>query len=295
VVLGLSDFHLSVVLALSAALVFSVGAHLTRFGLRTINAQSGAFISIASATALYWTAAPWQLQAAMFASTAFGWFVLAGLFRPAFSSMFAMIGTSILGPTISTTLSGTAPFFGLLAGVLILGETLSLMGVFGTFAIVAGIMLLARRGTNQATHWPMWALMLPVLAAVIRAGASVVTKIGLEDVPSPYFAGLVAYNASLMIAIANLVRRRVNIVSLATNPASLWFVLTGIAFGSAIFMVNAALQHGDVSVVMPLVSLEGVFVLVLGITVFREQTITWRISIAVLLVVLGAAAITARG
>lgn len=292
----MSDFQLSVVLALTAAFVFAIGAHFTRFGLRTINAQSGAFISISAATVLYWLAAPWQLAAAMFSSTAVWWFILAGLFRPAFSSTFAMAGTSILGPTISTTLSGTAPFFGLLAGVFLLEETFSLQGAVGTAAMVAGIMLLARRGNeSQGINWPLWALILPVMAAVIRVGASLVTKIGLEEIPSPYFAGLVAYNASLMIAVANLVRRRVSVTTLFANPDSRWFMLSGIAFGSAIYIVNVALKLGPLSVVAPLVSLEGVFVLILGITVFREQALTWRIAFAVLLVALGAAAISARG
>ncbi|NKC11808.1 MAG: EamA family transporter [Gammaproteobacteria bacterium] len=258
-------------------------------------------ISIAAATALYWAAAPWQLDMDTLIhhylpSSAIWLFALVGLFRPALSSTFAMAGTAILGPTISTTLSATAPLFGLLFGVMLLGEAFTLPVTLGTVTIVAGVMLLAKRGGHDITgHWPLWALVLPVLAAVIRVCAHLVTKVGMEEIASPYFAGLVAYNVSLLVAAANLARRRVNpITLLAANSASWWFALTGILFGIAIFTVNTALQYGPLSVVAPLVSLEAIFVLFLGVTVFRERKIDARVTLAVLLVVVGAVAISAR-
>ena len=55
----MTDFQLAVALSLSAAFIFAVGAQLTRFGLRTIDPQSGALVSIAAATVLYWCVAPW--------------------------------------------------------------------------------------------------------------------------------------------------------------------------------------------------------------------------------------------
>ena len=104
----MTDFQLAVALSLSAA--FAVGAQLTRYGLRTVDPQSGALVSIAAATVLYWCVAPWQLSVAMFASSAVWLFVLVGMFRPAVSSTCAMIGTAILGPTVSTTLEYRAIF-----------------------------------------------------------------------------------------------------------------------------------------------------------------------------------------
>ena len=100
----LTDFHFAVVLSLSAAFIFAVGAQLSRLGLRSVDPQSGAMVSILAATALYWLAAPWQLEVRYFASSAVWLFALVGVFRPALSSTFAMAGTAILGPTVSTTL-----------------------------------------------------------------------------------------------------------------------------------------------------------------------------------------------
>jgi drug/metabolite transporter, DME family len=291
----LTDFQFAVVLSLVAAFVFAVGAQLTRLGLRTIDPQSGAMLSIASATVLYWLAAPWQLEAHFWTSNAVWLFVLVGLFRPAISSTFAMAGTSILGPTISTTLSGTAPLFGLAFGVLLLGEDLSVQVSMGTVGIVIGVMVLAKRDDEDVgINWPIWALVLPIAAALIRVCAHLITKIGMEEIPSAYFAGLVAYTASFAVASANTLRRRQRLGPLLSNPDALWFAATGALFGVAVITVNAALQYGPLSVVAPLVSLEAIFVLVLGITVFREGRLNGRIAMGVVLVVAGAVAIGAR-
>ena len=174
-------------------------------------------------------------------------------------------------------------------------EAFTLPVTLGTLAIVAGVMLLARpSGGGGAADWPLWALALPVLAAVIRVAAHLATKIGMEEVPSPYFAGLVAYNASALVAVANMARRRVDPAALVANPGVLWFVATGALFGIAILTVNTALQYGPLSVVAPLVSLEAIFVLFLGITVFGERQLNARVVVAVALVVSGAVAISAR-
>ena len=292
----MSDFHIAVALSLAAAATFALGVQLSRFGLRTIDAQSGAMISIVSATALYWLVAPWHLRIEYWAFSAVWLFVLVGLFRPALSTTFAMAGTAILGPTVSTTLSGTAPLFGLLLGVLVLGEVLTLSMVLGTAAIIAGVMTLARReGEQLRVNWPLWALLLPILAAVIRVCAHLLNKVGLESIPSPYFSGLVAYNVSLAVSLANFGRRRLPWAPLLTNRDIWWFVATGAFFGVAIFMVNTALTYGPLSVVAPLVSLEAIFVMLLGILAFKERAITRRVAVAVGLVVGGAIVISARG
>jgi drug/metabolite transporter, DME family len=291
----MSDFQLAVTLSLAAAVMFGTGAQFTRMGLRSLKAQDGALITIVTATSLYWLFAPWYLRAEYWQASAVWLFVIAGIFRPAISTTCAMAGTALLGATISTTVSSTAPFFGLLLGVLVLGEVLTVELALGTGAIILGVMLLAQRGNGvHRAQWPLWALALPLAAALIRACAHLLTKIGMEDVPSPYFAGLVSYTASLLVILANLARRRQPIKPILANPDTRWFVAAGVLFGAAVTALNTALQYGPLSVVAPLVSLEALVVLVLGLTVFREATINPRVIAAVLIVVAGTVVITAR-
>lgn len=290
----MTDFAWSVVLSLAAACMFGLGAQFARLGLRSLPAQDGAGISILSAFLLYWLVSPWYLEAAWWSSSVVWLFALVGLFRPALSTTFAMTGTAILGATISTTVASTSPFFGLVFGVVFLDEALTTGVALGTFGIIGGVMLLAWRGGTIAGNWPLWALLLPLGAAVIRVTAHLFTKIGMEEVASPFFAGLVAYTASLAIASANAVRRRTDVLRVLAQPAARWFFATGALYGTAVLALNRALQLGPLSVVAPLVALEALVVLALGVFVFREERITRRVIAGVVLVVAGTVAITAR-
>ena len=282
-------------LALLAALLFAMGMQFTQLGLRTVDSQRGTLITIASSTAVYWFAAPWYLKLEYWSSSVVWLFLLVGLFRPFLSSNLSLAGTVLLGPTISSTVASTAPFFGLFFGVFVLGEALTVSTVGGTVAIVAGVVVLAgRRAGHGRPDWPMWALLLPIGAAVIRVTAHLLSKVGMEELPSVYFVGLVSYTASLAVALGNNARRKTSLRPLARMKDSRWFVVAGLFFGAAVLMLNIALRHGELSVVTPIVSSEPIFVLLLGIVFFHERQITVRVGCAAALMVVGVALISAR-
>ena len=77
------------------------------------------------------------------------------------------------------------------------------------------------------------------------------------------------------------------LAAVRADPRIWWFVGTGVWFGIAILSLNAALEYGPLSIVVPLASCEPLFVLLLGALVFRERNITRRVALAVLVVVLG--------
>lgn len=283
-------------LALLAAVLFGLGMQFTQLGLRTIDSQRGTLLTILSSTVLYWIAAPWYLDWSHWAASIVWVFVLMGLFRPFLSSNLSIAGTAFLGPTISSTLSSTAPFFGLLFGVLILDEGLSSATLAGTVAIVGGVALLARRGGTAAlSGWPLWALLLPIGAAIIRVSAHLLAKVGMETVPSPYFVGLVGYTTSSVVALANNARRQTPLGTILGKSDASWFLITGVFYGAAVLTLNFALQVGELSVVAPVVSSEPIFVLILGMLFFRERHIDRRVISSVALVVLGVIVIAMRG
>jgi DME family drug/metabolite transporter len=275
-------------LALLAALLFGIGMQLTQLGLRSVDPQRGTLLTIASSTVIYWLAAPWYLEWSYWASNVVWLFLAIGVFRPFLSSNLSIAGTAILGPTVSSTLSATAPFFALLFAVLVLDETLTVRTVLGTAAIVLGVGMLSRqRGSNTGAAWPLWALALPIGAAVIRVGAHLTAKIGMEVIPSAYFVGLVSYSASLVIALANNSRRGTSLWGLTGHADSLWFVLTGLFYGAAVFTLNVALQRGNLSVVGPVVSCEPIFVMLLGAAFFNQRNLRLGVILCVLTVVMG--------
>lgn len=285
---------LPVVLSLTAAFLFATGIQFARIGLEHVDTRTATLTQIGAATVLYWIAAPVFVDPWFFTSPAVVLLAAIGLFRPFLSANLAMAGTRLLGPTISSTLSSTAPMFGVFLGVLVLGESLTLPVITGALGIVLGVACLSRRGdVNRA--WPLWALALPVGAAFIRTLAQMFAKIGMESIPSPFFVGLVGYSVSFAIALLTVAGKGGGHSVPLWTPGSRWLVYTGICYGFAILSLNTALQCGQLVVVSPIVACSPLFSLLLGWLVFREKTIDRRVVLAIVLVVPSVVLIALKG
>ena len=290
----LDAYTYPVVLALVAALLFAFGNQLSRLALRYTDSQNAVLWQIGVSVSIYWLAAPFYMEAWYWTASVLPLLVVLGCFRPLVSANLGMAGTRILGPTISATLSGTAPLFGVALGVLLLAETLSWEIALGSVGIVAGVVLISLRGRSSRT-WPLVALLLPIGAALVRSLSHAFSKIALEEIPSPFFVALVAYSVSFVLALANKARTGRSGVEPVASGGVKWLLATGACYGTAVLVLNTALLHGRLIVVAPIVACTPLFTLLLGAAVFREEAITRRVAIAVLIVVPSVALIAVRG
>jgi hypothetical protein len=178
----------AILFAVLSSLCFGIALVTGRVGLRTLDARSGAAISVPTATVLFIVAAPFALDVSGFSIEA------ALLFR----------GSRIVFPghRHDTHLSlerktrahrhergsGTAPLFALLAAGLFLGERIPAGGGNGRggcrrrdrYALVGcGCFAIA---TSR------WALLWPLAGAVLRGIAQVAAKAGLLLWPNPFAA-----------------------------------------------------------------------------------------------------------
>lgn len=281
----MSNLLLPVVLALFVAFLFALGNQCSRIALRYTDAQTAALFQIGVSTALYWLTSPFYLDASYWHSPVLPLLAAIGLFRPLLSANLGMAATRILGPTISSTLASISPLFGVALGVLLLAEALSWEVAIGTAGIVVAVVVLSWR-RDAARSWPLVALLLPIGAALLRSLAHAFAKIGLETLPSPFFVALVAYSVSFPLALANdlRVRRRGPPRSISATGLG-WLILTGSIYGISVLVLNTALMSGRLIVVSPIVACSPLFTLLLGHFVFREQALSRRIAVAVLLVV----------
>ncbi|MBT7667709.1 MAG: DMT family transporter [Rhodospirillaceae bacterium] len=265
-----------ILLALTSAMLFAVSIQVLHRGLRSTDSETGSVVQIGATGAWYWLTPAALIFAAI------------GLFKPFLSANASLLSVHYLGPTPTSTLAATSPLFGAAFGVLILGEQLTLPIVVGTIAIVGGCILLAQKGRGGArASWPMWALLLPLAAAFIRTAGDAMTKFAMLDLPSPYFAGLVSFSVSLIVALGFFCARRRTLPKIGRAHGSGWFALAGVINGISVYSLNTALQLGDVIVVIPLVSASPFLTMLLSVFLIRQETITRNSLLAALIVVPG--------
>ena len=289
--MSLLPTYLPAALALLSAFLFALSDQLAHRGLVTADARSGAVVSLVICAAVFWVFAPWLMQASYWLTGTTALFAAVGIFRPALSIYLALMGIGYLGPTLASAFSATSPLWGSALAVTILGEHITPAIAAGTAAVMAGAVLASLRPQGVARHWPLWALLFPLGAALIRGCSHVVTKYGYQEIPSPYFAALIAATVSAVLStIVFLWQGRRFKGTGGLGPwwaAYKWFLISGALNGLAFFTLNTALAKGSVVTVMPVASAGPVFTLLLGLIVFRSEGITWRTAATIALVVPG--------
>ena len=279
------DSFFPVLLSLLSAFLFALGAQFQSLGLVHMDSRSGAAITISTSAMLYLLVSPFFLNLEYLLEPAILIFVLVGLFRPAVSANLALAGLKFLGPTLSSTLTSTAPLFAVGLGIIFLDEVLNFSIGIGTLVIVLAIMMLAKKDGKISSGWPLWALALPIGAAAIRALAHVLTKVGMEEIPDAYLAGLIGFVVSAIVTLIIHKSRRVSSTISLKNPGTKWFIGASACFSLAVLSLNTALYNGQVIQVISIVAASPIFTLLLSIGIFRQEVITKRIVLAVFMVV----------
>lgn len=266
--------------------MFGAALVTTQFGLRHVDALSGARISIPAATTLFWLMSPWIEFSDLHLGAA-AIFAMVGLFFPAAVTLLTFQANHRLGPNIAGTLGGLAPLFAVLGAALLLGETLGFPVLAATLVIIAGTVMLVWRGGNAKLTWPRHALWLPLSAAALRALAQVLSRAGLLLWPNPLAAALVGYTVSavaIWLAPQQFSRRRAFVMN---RGGAWWFFLTGLLNGGAVLAMYFALAGGPVQVVSPIVASYPLFTLILSAIFLRDESPTVRQWAGVLVTVSG--------
>ena len=277
--------YLPSLLALLAAFMFALAAHIQNIGLNRTNGQIASLVIVLTTAGLFWIIAPLILNPAHFLTSAALLFAFSGLLRPTISVSLWTHGIRLLGPTLTSGLGASGPIFAALFAFLLLGEVMTLPVAIGTLLVIAGILVATLRGKASKADWPLWAISLPMGAELCRAIAHSFTKIGFDEVNDPFFAGLMATTTAAVLLTARYVAQGQRLDFRASG--NVWFVICGLFSGGGILVLNVALQLGQVITVVPIVSTTPLFAMLLGLLIFGREKLTWQTFVTIGLIVPG--------
>jgi len=276
------------VFALASAACLAFALVLARRGLRARPVIAAAATSVPTATALMWLASPVMLDTAGFNWTAVTIFAACGVLFPIGVTLLSFATNRLMGPALAGALANTTPLFALAFAALMLGEIVTLPHAAGALIIILGVALLTLPTQAIRRDWPLWTLVLPLATALIRGIVQPGIKAGLAFWPSPFAASLVGYTVSSLII---LTLRATQPRAPTVWPDRAMFMLVGIANAAAVMLMYAALAHGPVTQVAPLVATYPIFTIALSALMLRGEMLHPRLLLGVTLTVLGVVAV----
>ena len=275
---------MAITLAVLSSMCFGIALVTGRVGLRTLDARSGAAISIPIATIFFVVASPFVLDTSGFSLGAVILFAVVGLFFPAIVTILTFRSNEQLGPTVTSAVSGTAPLFALLAASLLLDEKIPTQAAAAAAGVAVGIVLLSWNPTSARPGFAGWSLLWPIAGAMVRGVAQVGAKAGLLLWPNPFAASLIGYAVSSATVIGahrcrGGERRR------PTKQSVFWFGVTGALNGGAVLLMYTALSMAPVSTVAPIVAAYPLVTALVSAVVLRGEILTTRMFMGAVITV----------
>jgi drug/metabolite transporter (DMT)-like permease len=279
---------MALALVLLSTLGFGTALVTGRMGLRTMDARSGAAISIPTAAALFLVTAPFVLDLTAFDVRAALLFAVVGLFFPAVVTLLTFRSNELLGPTVTGAVSGTAPLFALLGAALFLDEQIPSHAAVSAAGVVAGVALLSwRKEGALPARFVGWPLLWPVAGAIVRGLAQVGAKAGLLLWGNPFAAGLIGYTISSATVIgADRLRRGKRKWD---ARAAGWFAATGVLNGGALLLLYFALSMAPVWMVAPVVAGYPLVTAIVSTVLLRDEKLSLRVVAGAVITVLAIA------
>lgn len=262
-------------IALLSSLCFGIAMITSRVGLRSLDARSGAAISIPTATLLFIIAAPFILDTSGFTIRAALLFAAIGVFFPAVVTMFTFRSNELLGPTVTSAVSGTAPLFALLAAGIFLQERVPPQAALSALGVVAGVVMLTWKRSAVRSDFAASSLSWAVAGAVMRGLAQAAVKAGLLLWPSAFAAGLIGYVMS-SATVLGADRLRKGKRPVLNRKGLSWFAVTGILNGSAVLLMYVALSMAPVWKVAPIIASYPLITAIIGAAVLHDEKLSLR-------------------
>ena len=292
--------------AIASAACFAVSNVTIARGTLAGAQDNGAFVSLLLTTAISgaaWIALGIANGFPSVTQRAILWFAGAGVFTAFVGRVFFYESVERLGAMRSSTLKRLNPFFSVVLGVLVLGETLTggvaagLALMVASFAVlVAGERRLARDhgGALSPRGRARFGYAYGFISALGYATGYLLRKMGLADAHDALMGAMVgcAVGAVLFVATAGFSPAYAAAVRATFAQPNAWLIGAGVASSFGQILYFAALNESPMSRVALIVSMEVFVTLFLGYALLRRsERVTPGLIAAAILGVAGTALI----
>ncbi len=283
---------IDIMLAISAAILWSLAVIFVRKGLVESNFISAAFIVTIIGNIVFWSLTLLFVPLNHINPDGILLFALAGMLAPGLARVSYFLGMEKLGASVNASVFAIYPVFGSAAAIILLHEQPTIGVLLGTFCVICGAVLVARsihgnkaRLGGSVKTGPAFSLS----ASIVYGLSFAIRKIGLNIYDEPiigvalgYAMALIIY--TLMAATSSNIRR---IVSVNRHTFRL-FWKPGVCSCIAGIMAFYAIMYGHVVVVNPILASEPLFIFLFAHLYLKQlETITSKLILGMIIVIVG--------
>ncbi len=278
--------------ALLTALAFATSNVSVKRGFRYSTPMTATFVSLLIHTIVLWSAVFITGGIPPLVLTGVTAIVISSLLQPAIRH-FHYSGIHKLGTSRAVTLRNSYPFLTVTAGILFLGEPLTILGMIGTALIVAGVILTSWRIDKNVPSFRWSYLLYPLATVLLTTIVHPLRRYALMQSHEPlFFAALVGPVSLLSFAAFYL--------SPACKEKLVWdrrafgsLALSGTFETLAVLCMLIAFAAGPVFIVSPIAATAPIWTMLLAAIFLRElESINILTVIGTLAVVAGVVAIS---
>lgn len=282
-------------LALTSSVAWGSEAILVRRGSRYASVALAALMGFVLSTVALWTAIWFYFPLSLLYTDATWYFIISGLIQPAIVRFLHYTGIVRLGASRAGPVRSVTPLFAIALAFTFLGERPATEVYLGSFLSVVGVWLTSSRREGES-EWKAIHLAYPLGAAFLTAISQNFRKTGLLIMPNPYVATAVTITTSLVVFSLSLVATgQLRATFQGDRKCLPFYGAAAVVSATAQLLGYIALSEGDVSVVVPLINTNPLFIVLFSALFLRDlETINARVAAGAVLIVTGIALITYR-
>jgi drug/metabolite transporter (DMT)-like permease len=280
---------MGIVLALLASFAYSLSAILIRMKLDESDYLSATVIVIVTGNLVLWPPALIFTNLKTMNLQSFLLFIIAGILAPGITRILYNKGIETLGVALNASIFATYPIYSTILAVLLLDEILIPQNWIGLIFIVVGVIIIERDLDKYEVRVKVSrrSLFFPLFATLTIASSQILRKYGLSISNEPLLGVAVGYSSALLLYLPILVFS--NNFQCFFRKGFKLFWKAGVCLALGWLLSFYALSFERVSIVIPLIQMEPLFVLLLTYLYLKKlECITLRTVISTFLIFIGA-------
>ncbi len=289
---------IGVVLALLAALTYSLSAVLVRKRLDESNFFSVALVVTVMGNIILWPLALLFTNLRTVNLEGILFFVVTGILAPGIARPLYFKGMAVVGASVNASIFATYPMYSSIFAVLFLGEALPPEYWIGIICIVVGVIFIERSlGKPKTGPKRIFkkGLVFPLLASLTVAVSFITRKHGLNIYNEPLLGVTIGYSSTLLLYLLLSVSSYTTRGSRFSGKDFRLFWKAGVCISLAWILAFYALSHERVSVVTPIMLTEPLFILFFSYLYLKQlERISLNLIISTILIVIGVIFVTVR-